>query len=108
MASMADLPVACTLDPASLKARRSGLLQELARRARERSDGRDGVLFTFSPSADLLLFISQVIEAERRCCRFLRFELTVEPDEGPVRLQLSGPPGTREFLRELLPAEESC
>lgn len=108
MTLMADLPVACTLDPAALNARRSGLLQHLASRAIARREQDEGVLFTFIPSADLLAFIIQVIEAERRCCRFLRFELTVEPDEGPVRLQLSGPPGTREFLGALLPVEEPC
>ena len=39
------------------------------------------------------------VDLERRCCAFLRFELTVEPGGGPVWLELTGPPGTREFLQ---------
>ena len=42
------------------------------------------------------------IDAERRCCRFLRFRLTVEPDEGPMVLELTGPEGTRDFLSVLI------
>jgi hypothetical protein len=48
--------------------------------------------------------IAHAVEAERHCCRFLRFEIIVEPDGGPVFLQLSGPPGTREFIAALLEA----
>jgi hypothetical protein len=28
----------------------------------------------------------------------LRFDLTIEPDGGPIWLELAGPPRTREFL----------
>ena len=106
---MPDLPVACTLDPAALKARKAGLLQRLISRSHSRAQQDKGITFTFTPAPDLLEFIAEAIEAERRCCRFLRFELTVEPDEGPIRLHLSGPAGTREFLQDLLPPEnESC
>jgi hypothetical protein len=105
---MPDLPVACTLELSDLNARRSGLLQTLSGRADERRERDDGVVYTFTPAPDLLALIAEVVDAERRCCRFLRFELTVEPGEGPVHLRLSGPPGTREFLRDLLPAEEPC
>ena len=45
--------------------------------------------------------IAQAIDAERQCCRFVRFTLTVEPDEGPITLDLTGPPGSREFLSAL-------
>ena len=51
--------------------------------------------------ADALSAILQAVDAERQCCRFLRFDITVEPDGGPIRLELVGPPGTREFLSAL-------
>jgi hypothetical protein len=46
--------------------------------------------------------IARAIDAERQCCRFLRFRVTVEPDEGPILLELTGPEGTREFLTALM------
>jgi len=53
-------------------------------------------------SADALSAVLETIDAERQCCRFLRFDITVEPDGGPIWLELAGPPGTREFLAALL------
>lgn len=52
--------------------------------------------------ADVLSAILETVDAERKCCRFLQFEITVEPDGGPIWLELAGPPGTREFLSALL------
>ena len=97
---MAELPVVCTLTPETLAARKTELLPALMRRVEHREVTSDGVRLRFA--ADALREIVDVIEAERRCCRFLRFEILVEPDEGPIWLSLSGPPGTREFLSTLI------
>jgi hypothetical protein len=50
----------------------------------------------------VLASIAQTVDAERQCCRFLRFTLTVEPDAGAIVLDLTGPAGTREFLAAML------
>ena len=99
---MPDPPVACTLGPAALKARREGLLSDLVRRAVTHEELSDGQRLTFHASDDLVFLIGQTINAERQCCRFLRFRLVVEPADGPVVLELTGPEGTREFLSDLI------
>jgi hypothetical protein len=99
---MSDLPVACTLSPVALRARRERLLSELLRRAHEHEEFPDGHRLRFAPSDDILAIIARTVEAERQCCRFLRFQITVEQDGGPISLELSGPPGTREFISALL------
>jgi hypothetical protein len=99
---MADLPVACTLDPAALEARREGLLAQLMSSVVRRDDLSNGWRLEFEPTGDTLALIARAIEGERKCCRFLQFRLTVSPDEGPVVLELTGPAGTREFLAALL------
>ena len=53
------------------------------------------------PDPDILPRVLQVVDVERKCCRFLRFEVTLEPDLGPIWLTVTGPPGTREFLATL-------
>lgn len=98
---MSDLPIICTLDPATLAARREGLLQQLVRRAERLEERTDGYRLHFTACGDALALIGRAIDAERRCCRFLRFQLTVEPDDGPLVLDLTGPPGSREFLSAL-------
>jgi hypothetical protein len=99
---MSKLPIACTLGPAALKARREDLLGTLVRRAEEWTDLANGYRIRFAPAGDMLITIAAVLEAERQCCRFLTFQITAEPDGGPIWLELSGPPGTREFLAGLL------
>jgi diadenosine tetraphosphatase ApaH/serine/threonine PP2A family protein phosphatase len=99
---MSELPVACTLGPAALKARREGLLADLLLRADEHEELADGHRLHFAAADDILGLIASAIDAERQCCRFLRFRVTVEPDEGPILLELTGPEGTRDFLTALV------
>ena len=95
-------PVACSLDDEALRARQGSLLPGLVPHVRAVTETANGFRFEFAPSAELLAKIAAVIAAERQCCRFLRFELIVDPSGRPVTLTLSGPPGTREFLSSLL------
>ena len=98
---MTNLPIACTLDPAALKARREGLLTQLLRRADVRHEIDHGYRLQFPAAGDVIDAIARTVEAERHCCRFLRFQITVEPDERAVMLDVTGPPGSREFLAAL-------
>ena len=99
---MAETPIACTLSPEALRTRREGLLASLLQRAGHHELIEHGLRVRFDPGTDLIAALAQVVDAERQCCRFLRFVITVEPDGGPVFLDLSGTAGTREFLAGLL------
>jgi amino-acid N-acetyltransferase len=98
----AELPVACTLLPNDLNARTAELLPGLVAMSTARVATEAGYHLVFEASANMLSRIAAVIDAERQCCQFLRFQLIVEPGYGPVRLEISGPPGTKEFLDQLL------
>jgi hypothetical protein len=93
--------IICTLDSGDLNRRRAELLPGLVARATESEQLTEGRRWRFTPADGLLEQIAAVIDAERRCCRFLRFELIVEPDLGPVWLSATGSAGTREFLDQL-------
>ena len=95
---MPELPVACTLTEPELAARRAGVLAAIRRDQLEARWLPDGVALRFAPAADRLAALAAFVDLERRCCAFLRFRLTVEPGEGPIWLELTGPPGTRDFL----------
>ena len=62
----------------------------------------DGVRMRFEPSSETLSSITRAVDAERHCCRFVRFTITVEPSDGAMTLDLTGPSGTREFVAALL------
>jgi hypothetical protein len=97
---MSDLPIACSLTPAALATRKQGLLADLVARVEARIELSEGYRLKFA--SDCLSPIVEAVEAERHCCRFLRFQITVEQDGGPIWLDLTGPPGTREFLSDLV------
>lgn len=99
---MKDLPVVCTVGPSALATRRTGLLSDLLRRAIQREERPDGYRLQFAPGGETFAAVARVVDAERQCCRFLQFQITVEPDGGPIWLELTGPPGTGEFLAALL------
>ena len=99
---MKELPIACELTPAELEARRQGLLPELLTQATERVQLSNGFRWRFAPSTEVLMAAVKTIDAERQCCRFLKFVLTTEADGGDVWLEVTGPGGTNEFLSELL------
>ena len=97
-----DSPIACSLTPDALRAARAGLLPGLAARAIAREATSDGYRLTFAASSDTWMAIARTVDAERQCCRWLTFEITVVPDEGPIVLTLSGPEGAREFIEALI------
>jgi hypothetical protein len=98
---MNSLPLACTLTPHDLSARRGELLPGLAAQALERIERPDGFAWRFEARTEVLRAITAVIDAERQCCAFLRFDLTVEAGHGPVWLAVTGPAGAKEFLAGL-------
>ena len=98
-----DLPVACTLTPEELRRGRERLLPGILARAETHASVEGGFRFRFKSEAVLLPALAAMMEAERRCCRFFHFQVTVDPDEGPVWLEVTGPPGTAAFLAAWLP-----
>ena len=103
---MSNLPIVCDLSATELSDRRDGLLARLAGSASEISEIENGVVLSLTTSPEITGLIAQVIEAERQCCRFLRFRCTYELDLGPISLEVTGPEGSREFLGEVLGLRE--
>ena len=95
---MSDVPIACTLTERELAERRGGLLTELRRHREDIRWLPDGAAFRYPATPAVVELVTAFVRLERRCCPFLRFRLTVEPAGGPVWLELTGGPGTREFL----------
>jgi hypothetical protein len=98
-----DLPIACTLTPEELRRGRDALLPGIIARADGHERLADGFRFHFSPADGLIPAIAAMIDSERRCCRFLQFTLTAPPGEGGLSLEVTGPPGTDEFLAGWVP-----
>jgi hypothetical protein len=70
---MRPLAIACRLNPFEFAVRRKTLLPAVVARAEHSEPLPDGMRWRFRPSSDLLLALAAMIDAERRCCPFLRF-----------------------------------
>jgi hypothetical protein len=101
---MSSVPVACSLSSDELHCHADELIPGLLRDARVVERQQDGVRLEFDSVDGIVTRIASVIEHERRCCRFLTFTLTVPEADGAIVLDLSGPPGTGDFLKSLMPA----
>jgi hypothetical protein len=101
---MCKLPIACALTPAEITTRRATLLPGLLAQAAERTPVPNGFRWCFAASGEFLAAAAETMNTERQCCRFLRFVLAIEPDDGPIWLEITGPEGTAEFLETLLRA----
>lgn len=97
-----SVPLACALTPGEIRERRSSLWPGLVERADSVDATPDGYVLRFTASREILIAISDAIDAERQCCPFLTFAVRVEPQSGPMTLVVSGPTGTRDFLASLL------
>lgn len=97
-----DLAIACNLSPADLRERASDLLPGLLRFADARTLVEEGFAFRFPAEATVLNSIFATVVSERECCPFFCFQLTLEPENGPVWLTLTGPVGTRDFIESLI------
>ena len=98
---MTDGPLACTLTPGEIRSGRTDLLPGLAELAVRLAPLPNGVRLVFAPSAATLRRIGEVVAREKRCCGFLDFRVRTGGIPGAIRLDVTGPARTREFLRDL-------
>ncbi len=99
---MIELPIACTLTDAAFQRRRASVLQHIQEQVQRLKPLDTGYALQFAPDEAVLENVFRLIQLERQCCAFLQFELTLEPDNGPVWLSLTGPDGTKAFLENVL------
>jgi hypothetical protein len=92
---------ACKLSPTELAARRQQLIPGLFQRAQKVEDIPSGLRFHFASAPGLLPDLARIMQQEQDCCSFLRIQLTMEPSEGPVTFDVTGPDGTAAMLRKL-------
>lgn len=64
----------------------------------ERKELVNGFSFKFSATDEILDKLNDFIKTERMCCDFFTFQITVE--DQTALLNITGPSGVKEFLRE--------
>ncbi len=97
-----DMPIACCLTSAELREREATLLAQFRSAVIGTEELRDGHAFRVPGDGKWIAIIAKMIVAERECCPFLTFELVAQPKMGPVIVGVTGPAGTKDFLKTIL------
>ena len=93
------IPIACLL-PERERGARGDELAEIFGNALEERELPDGYEFRFPADDALALRLLEFINFERQCCPFFKFELIFEPENGPTWLNIRGPSGVKDLVRE--------
>src|SRR3984893_8429323 len=97
-----DIRVTCCLSDAELGKRVATLHTRFASAVIATEELPDGYVFRVPGDKKWMGVVWEAIVAERECCPFLTFELTVQPNMGPVSVRVTGPAGTKDFLKTIL------
>lgn len=96
-----NLPIACSLTDSQLQQRRREVLLKAKTSITGVQELEHGFSYQFSRSPERIAELASLIALEHQCCPFLKFRLTVEPGNGSISLELTGPEGTKAFLTSL-------
>lgn len=94
-----NLPVACSLSDAEFRVREDALLTQFRSAVIVTEELADGYAFRIPGDKARIAMVAELIAVERECCPFLTLELVAQPNLGPVILRITGPCGTKEFLK---------
>jgi hypothetical protein len=97
-----DIRVACCLSNAELRKRVATLLARFESAVIATEELPDGYVFLMPGDQKRMGLVWEAIVAERECCPFLTFELTAQPNMGPLSVRVTGPAGTKDFLKAIL------
>ncbi len=94
-------PLLCdlsALSPAQRK-RHSELIHYVLSEPLSLKELAEGYEFSFKKEAEVFLKIAEWVVLERVCCPFLSFSLALDQGDGPIRLGITGPAGTKDVLK---------
>jgi hypothetical protein len=103
-----ELPILCTLTESELAERKKVIYDSIAGDILATHSLPEGFAFEFAASHDLVVSLARLVGLEHQCCRFLSFKITVPAGEGPVLLEVTGPPTAKSLIADFLAPLAAC
>jgi len=94
--------ISCTLTAAGLRERKARLLDVVRQKILEKEELESGFAYRFESSGVILEQLLELIRAEKACCSFLVFTLSVSGPNDDLWLNLTGPEGVKDFITQEL------
>jgi|SRR5271157_1366971 len=114
MTQPSDPAIACNLGALTAQERltRAELAARIRSLAAQLVELEDGYALRLASEPEVARHALEWILLESRCCPFLRMELIVEAERGPLWVRLGGAVGVKEFLKTVglgvTSAKQSC
>ena len=89
----------CKLTTPELQERKKTVIAELKSQVLEKVETDNGFKYKFQGSDKMLDLLNSFVKTERLCCDFFVFNLTASSDIKFAWLELSGPEGTKDFIK---------
>lgn len=96
---MEEAKLSCKLTTPELQQRKKTVIAELKNQVLEKTETDKGFKYKFNGSDKMLDLLNNFIKTERLCCSFFVFTLTASSDNSFAWLELSGPEGTKDFIK---------
>lgn len=96
---MEEAKLSCKLTTPELQQRKKTVIAELKNQLLEKMETEKGFKYKFNGSDKMLDLLNSFIKTERLCCDFFVFNLTASSDTKFIWLELSGPEGTKDFVK---------
>ena len=102
-------PLSCDLSALSLaqRKRHSELIRYVLSEPLSLKELAEGYELSFKNEAEVFLKIAEWVVLERVCCPFLSFSLPLDRGDGPIRVLITGPAGTKDVLKAAYGTEYS-
>src|SRR5574337_205832 len=91
--------LSCKLTSPELRRRKETVIAELKKQLLEKKELDSGFAFRFPGNDAMLDTLMNFIKSERECCDFFAFQLSVNGDKSAAWLELTGPEGAKDFIR---------
>jgi hypothetical protein len=96
------IPIACRLSKAELREREETLIARFKSAVISTEEVPDGFLFRIPADKSCVAATEAWVAAERECCPFMTFSSARATGAGLLEVRVTGPAGTKEFLRAIL------
>ena len=96
---MAETKLTCKLTTPELQQRKKTIIAAMKNQVLEKIETEKGFKYKFESSDQMLDLLSSFIKTEMLCCEFFVFTVTASDDTKFTWLELSGPEGTKDFIK---------
>lgn len=89
----------CKLTAPELRERKATVIAQLKNQVLQKTELENGFAYRFEGADAMLDALVAFVKMERRCCDFFNFQLSIRGDGREAWLEITGPEGTKDFIR---------